>query len=91
MGVVTKAAKVTIKGTTKAFKASTKVTKSAKKEGFGPVIRDKSSTNKDAATRSGKLKLGDVFAIPLPNSKYAFGRRYRDASIGIYKQLVLSG
>ena len=34
-----------------------------------------------------KVKLGDVFAIPLPNSKYAFGRRYRDASIGIYKHI----
>ena len=32
-------------------------------------------------------KIGDVFQITLPNSKYAYGRVYKDASIGIYKYL----
>jgi hypothetical protein len=34
-----------------------------------------------------RLKLGDVYAILLPNSKYAFGRTFFDASIGIYKHI----
>ena len=38
-------------------------------------------------TKRNRVKIGDVFAIPLQNSKYAFGRRYRDASIGIYKHI----
>lgn len=34
-----------------------------------------------------KVKIGDVFAIPLPNGKFGFGRIYRDASIGIYNHI----
>lgn len=34
-----------------------------------------------------RLKLGDVYAIPLPNGKYAFGRTFNDASIAIYKHI----
>ena len=34
-----------------------------------------------------RLKLGDVYAIPLPNGKYGFGRTFKDAGIGIYKHI----
>ncbi|KAA0542420.1 hypothetical protein FZW96_21365 [Bacillus sp. BGMRC 2118] len=34
-----------------------------------------------------RIKLGDVYSIPLPNGKLAFARRFKDASIGIYKQI----
>lgn len=34
-----------------------------------------------------RIKLGDVYAIPLPNGKFAFGRRFKDAGIGIYKHI----
>jgi hypothetical protein len=34
-----------------------------------------------------RIKLGDVYAIPLPNGKYAFGRRFLDARIAIYKHV----
>ncbi|MBP3966543.1 Imm26 family immunity protein [Paenibacillus lignilyticus] len=34
-----------------------------------------------------RLKVGDVYAIPLPNKKYAFGRMHMDGSIAIYKQV----
>ena len=34
-----------------------------------------------------KIKIGDVYAIPLPNGKYAFGRVLKDCCIAIYKQL----
>lgn len=34
-----------------------------------------------------RIKLGDIYAIPLPNGKYAFGRIFRDAGIAIYKHL----
>jgi hypothetical protein len=32
-----------------------------------------------------KVKVGDVFQIPLPNGKFAYGRVYNDASAGIYR------
>lgn len=35
-------------------------------------------------TRRKRIKLGDIYAIPLPNGKFAFGRRLKDASIAIY-------
>jgi hypothetical protein len=31
-----------------------------------------------------RKKLGDIFAIPLPNGKYAFGRLHSDYSLAIY-------
>lgn len=34
-----------------------------------------------------KFKLGDVFEIPLPNGKFAYGRVYDDAGVGIYKRI----
>ncbi|WP_108670408.1 Imm26 family immunity protein [Peribacillus acanthi] len=34
-----------------------------------------------------RIKIGDVYAIPLPNDKYAFGRIFKDAGIGIYKYI----
>jgi immunity protein 26 of polymorphic toxin system len=34
-----------------------------------------------------RFRPSDVFQIALPNGKYAYGRVYRDASVGIYKQL----
>jgi len=34
-----------------------------------------------------RLKIGDVYAIPLPNGKYAFGRKFKDAGIGIYRHI----
>lgn len=36
---------------------------------------------------SKKPSLGDIYCIPLPNGKFAFGRIYRDACIAIYKQI----
>jgi hypothetical protein len=34
-----------------------------------------------------RRKIGDVYAIPLPNNKFAFGRTFNDAGIGIYKHI----
>lgn len=42
------------------------------------------NTNKKVNKR---LKLGDVYAIPLPNGKFAFGRTFYDASIAIYRHI----
>ncbi|QZN74405.1 MULTISPECIES: Imm26 family immunity protein [unclassified Paenibacillus] len=35
-------------------------------------------------TKRKRIKLGDLYAIPLSNGNYAFGRRFKDASIAIY-------
>ncbi len=35
-----------------------------------------------------EIKVGDVFQISLPNGKYAYGRVYKDASVGIYRQVT---
>jgi hypothetical protein len=40
-----------------------------------------------ATKKQRRKKLGDVYAIPLPNSKFAFGRIFKDAGIGIYKHI----
>ncbi|WP_227940450.1 Imm26 family immunity protein [Alkalihalobacillus deserti] len=37
--------------------------------------------------RRRRLKIGDVYAIPLPNGKYAFGRVYKDAGFGVYEHI----
>ncbi|MDP4147334.1 MAG: Imm26 family immunity protein [Bacillota bacterium] len=37
--------------------------------------------------RRRQLKLGDVYAIPLANGKYAYGRSFKDACIAIYKHI----
>ena len=34
-----------------------------------------------------KIELGDIYSIPLPDGKYAFGRIYRDGCIAIYGQI----
>src|SRR5262245_60254316 len=34
-----------------------------------------------------KFKVGDVFQITLPDGQYAYGRVYRDASVGIYNHI----
>ncbi|WDQ31103.1 Imm26 family immunity protein [Paenibacillus marchantiae] len=31
--------------------------------------------------------MGDLYAIPLPNGIFAFGRRFKDASIAIYNYM----
>ncbi len=33
-----------------------------------------------------KVRVGDVFEIPLSSGTYAYGRVYRDASVGIYSR-----
>jgi hypothetical protein len=34
-----------------------------------------------------QMKIGNIYAIPLPNGKYAFGRTYKDACIAIYNHI----
>jgi hypothetical protein len=34
-----------------------------------------------------RIKIGDIYAIPLPNGKYAYGRVFKDAGIGIYNKM----
>lgn len=34
-----------------------------------------------------QIKLGNVYAIHLPNGKYAYGRTFKDGCIAIYKQI----
>ncbi|MFJ5713672.1 Imm26 family immunity protein [Neobacillus sp. NPDC093127] len=34
-----------------------------------------------------KYQLGDVFAIPLQNNKFGFGRLYKESCIAIYKHI----
>ncbi|MFB9328276.1 Imm26 family immunity protein [Paenibacillus aurantiacus] len=36
------------------------------------------------AVKRKRIKLGDVYAIPLPDGQFAFGRRFKDAGIAIY-------
>ena len=38
--------------------------------------------------KKAKIKLGDIFQIPLPNGKFAYGRVYRDACIAIYQEMT---
>ena len=35
-------------------------------------------------------KVGDIFQIPLPNDRFAYGKVFRDASVGIYDQVFSS-
>jgi Immunity protein 26 len=37
-----------------------------------------------------RLRAGDVFQIPLPDGRYAYGRLYDDASVGIYRLITES-
>lgn len=34
-----------------------------------------------------RIKIGDVYAIPLPNDKFAFGRIFLDAGIAFYTHI----
>ncbi|MCB2362509.1 Imm26 family immunity protein [Clostridium estertheticum] len=35
--------------------------------------------------RSKRIRLGDVYAIPLPDGRYAFGRLFKENSIAVYR------
>lgn len=35
-----------------------------------------------------RVRVGDVFQIPLPDGRYAYGRVYKDASVGIYSAIT---
>jgi hypothetical protein len=37
-----------------------------------------------------KIRIGDVFAIPLPNENYAFGRLFKENCIAIYHHVGVS-
>lgn len=37
-----------------------------------------------------KVQSGDVFQIPLPDGRFAYGRVYNDASIGVYSNVTES-
>ncbi|WBW96026.1 Imm26 family immunity protein [Oceanirhabdus sp. W0125-5] len=37
--------------------------------------------------RRKNYKIGNVYAIPLPNGKYAFGRAFEDAGFGVYTHI----
>lgn len=39
------------------------------------------------STKRKRTKLGDIYAIPLPNNRFAFGRRLKDASIALYRYI----
>ena len=43
--------------------------------------------DRKAKARRIRPKPGDVFQIPLPDGRFAYGRVFRDASVGIYKQV----
>ena len=32
-----------------------------------------------------KPRVGDIFEVPLPNGRFAYGKVFRDASVGIYE------
>lgn len=34
-----------------------------------------------------RIKIGDVYAIPLPNGLYAYARVFKDAGFGVYNKL----
>ena len=34
-----------------------------------------------------RVRIGDVLEIPLPNGKFAYGRVYDDAGVGIYEEI----
>lgn len=37
-----------------------------------------------------RVRTGDVYAIPLPNGQFAFGRAFRDAGFGVYRKMGTS-
>ncbi len=38
--------------------------------------------------RRRRLKLGDIYEIPLPNGQNAYGRLYKECTLAIYKKGV---
>ena len=34
-----------------------------------------------------KIKIGDIYAVPLPNGMYSYARVFRDAGFGVYNKL----
>jgi len=54
---------------------------------FDNVWLGKDYDNQMSQKRKKKIRLGDVYAIPLPNGKFAFGRIFKDACLGIYKYI----
>lgn len=38
-----------------------------------------------------KLKLGDVYKIPLPDGRFAYGRLFKEFTLGIYKDILEEG
>lgn len=40
--------------------------------------------------RRHKLRLGDIYEIPLPNGKKAYGRLYKEYTLAIYNKICLS-
>jgi len=41
---------------------------------------------KSSKTRKRRLKLGDIYEIPLPNGENAYGRLYKECTLAIYKK-----
>ena len=37
------------------------------------------------ANEKKKLRLGDIYLIPLPNGKFTFGRLFKESTLAIYK------
>lgn len=52
----------------------------------------KSADKKPVATKTRRAKqrwqVGDVFQIDLPDGRYAYGRIYRDSTVGIYREIT---
>lgn len=40
------------------------------------------------AKKKRKPQVGDVFQVALPNGRYAYGRVFKDATVGIYSQIT---
>ncbi len=43
--------------------------------------------NKVQPKKKRRIKLGDIFCIPLPNGKFAFARLFKESTIGVYKNI----
>jgi hypothetical protein len=66
----------------KEYEGRKQVLTELKKELLFPKLKAPKSTKKRR-----RIKLGDVFAIPLPNGKYAYGRVFDDAGFGVYEYI----
>jgi hypothetical protein len=43
--------------------------------------------SREGKTKRIRPKVGDLFVIPLPDGHFAFGKVFRDASVGIYSEV----